>query len=391
MTTMSLATGTRNSPTVSSIWTMVPEENPCMTTTLKHLESHQSPTRANISSGHTTAPTMQAIVVDCVAVVNPQFAPIIGDDLEVVTARPENSQAASPTNSEVVASGKARPSTTSVFIVHHMSPTSHVRSTTIKVRTTSTLTKIKSIFPKEASTIGGTIDDMASTTGTCNSPTVARVGAMIPEKHPRMATTLEHLKSHNMPPTTNLPPGHSTAPAVQAIIVDCVSIVDPQLASIVGNKLEMVTATPEKSHAACPTHSEVITSVETRPLAAGVAIVHDVLPAGHIRLAAVQVLATAALIEVESILPEKTMAICDRIGPVTSATCADNNPSVSSVGTMIPEEQPSMTTTLEELQSHKAPPTTNIPSGNSTTPTMQAIVVNCISIVDPELASIIGY
>ena len=118
MTTMSLATGTRNSPSISSIWTMVPEEHPRVATTLKHLESHKSPPSANISSGHSTAPTVQAIVVNCVAIVNPQLAPIIGDNLEVVTARLEDSQAASPTHSKVVTSGKARPSATSVAIVH---------------------------------------------------------------------------------------------------------------------------------------------------------------------------------------------------------------------------------------------------------------------------------
>jgi hypothetical protein len=271
-----------------------------------------------------------------------------------------------------------------------MSPTSHVWSTTIEVRATPTLTKVKGILPEEASSISGTIGDVASTTGTGNSPTVACVGAMIPKQHPSMATTLEHLKSYDMPPTTNLPPGHSTAPPMQAIVVNGVSIVDPELAAIVRNKLEMVTATPEKSHAACPTHSEVITSMEARPLATCVTIVHDMLPAGHIRLATVQVLATSTLTKVESILPEETMAICDRIRSVASATGSDNNPSVSSVGPVIPEEHPSMTTTLEELQSHKTPPTTNILSGHSTTPAVQAIVVDCISIVDPQLASIIG-
>jgi hypothetical protein len=99
---------------------MVPEEHPSSTTTFKELKSRETPPSANISSGHSTAPTVQAIVVNCVAIVNPQFAPIIGDNLEVVTARLEDSQAASPTHSEVVTSGKTRPSSTSVFIVHHL-------------------------------------------------------------------------------------------------------------------------------------------------------------------------------------------------------------------------------------------------------------------------------
>jgi hypothetical protein len=57
-----------------------------------------------------------------------------------------------------------------------------------------------------------------------------------------MATALEHLKSHNVPTTTNLPSGHSTAPTVQAIVVNCVFIVNPQLAPVIGDNLKVVTA-----------------------------------------------------------------------------------------------------------------------------------------------------
>ena len=98
-----------------------------MTTTLKHLHSHKSPPSTNISSGHTTAPTVQAIVVDGIAVVNPQLAPIIGDKLEVVVACSEDSQTTSPTHSKVIASGKARPFTIGVSVAHVVPPTSHVR------------------------------------------------------------------------------------------------------------------------------------------------------------------------------------------------------------------------------------------------------------------------
>ena len=118
MTTMSLATGTRNSPAISSIWTVVPEEHPCVTTTLKHLQSHKSPPSTDISSGHTTAPTVQAIVVNRVSVVNPQLAPIIGDNLEVVVTCPEDSQAACPAYSEVVAPSEAMPPASCVPIIY---------------------------------------------------------------------------------------------------------------------------------------------------------------------------------------------------------------------------------------------------------------------------------
>jgi hypothetical protein len=152
-----------------------------MTTTFKHLDSHISPPSTNISSGHSTTPTMQAIVVNCVAIVQPQLAAIIGDKLEVVTAGLKDSQAASPTHSEMVISGEARPAPTSVAVVDHVSPTSHVWSTTIKILASPTLTKIEDILPEKASAVGRAIGDVSSTTGTCNNPSVASVRAMVPE------------------------------------------------------------------------------------------------------------------------------------------------------------------------------------------------------------------
>jgi hypothetical protein len=65
---------------------------------------------------------------------------------------------------------------------------------------------------------------------------------MIPEQHPSMATTLKHLEPHKMPPSANTPSGDSTAPTVQAIVVNCVPIINPQLASVIGNNLEVITA-----------------------------------------------------------------------------------------------------------------------------------------------------
>jgi hypothetical protein len=66
-----------------------------------------------------------------------------------------------------------------------------------------------------------------------------------------------------MPATADVPSGLSIAPTVQTVIVDCVLVVNPQLAAIIGDNAEMVMSCPEDSQAACPTHSEVITSRET--------------------------------------------------------------------------------------------------------------------------------
>ena len=80
------ATCTRNNPSVPSVRTMVPEEHPSMAAMFEHLEPHKMPTSTNVLSDLPIAPTVQAIVVDCITVVDPQVAPIIGDNAEMVVA-----------------------------------------------------------------------------------------------------------------------------------------------------------------------------------------------------------------------------------------------------------------------------------------------------------------
>merc|ERR1719424_1929475 len=114
-----------------------------------------------------------------------------------------------------------------------------------------------------------------------------------------------------------MPSGRSTAPAVQAIIVNGVPIVNPQLAAIIRNKLEVVMARPEDSQAAGPSHCEVIPATIARPIAAGITIVHIVFPTRKVRPATFQVLTTTSLAKVESIFHEEASAISNRIvGPM---------------------------------------------------------------------------
>ena len=144
----------------------------------------------------------------------------------------------------------------------------------MEVLEASSLTKVVDVLPEKSRTIsGGSSTHSTSATGTHNDPSVASIGTMVPEQHPCMTTTLEHLKPHKTPAATNMPSGRSTAPTVQAIIVNGVSVVNPQLATIIGDKLEVVMASPEDSQAACPTYSEVIASSKARPFATCVAIV----------------------------------------------------------------------------------------------------------------------
>ena len=158
-----------------------------------------------------------------------------------------------------------------------MAPSSHVWSASVQIRAPTTLTKVVDVFPKQASPISCTMISAPSASCTDNNPSVSSVVAMVPEEHPSMTTTLKHLKSHQMPSSTNMPSGRSTAPSVQAIIVNCVPIVDPQLAAIIGYELKVVMACSEDSHAASPTHSEVIATRKAIPSGTCVAIIHKLV------------------------------------------------------------------------------------------------------------------
>jgi hypothetical protein len=74
---------------------------------------------------------------------------------------------------------------------------------------------------------------------------------------------------------------------MQAIIVNRVPIVDPQLAPIIRDNTEMVMTCLEDSQTPCPTNCKVIASREPGPFATSVAIVHIMFPASHVRFAIV--------------------------------------------------------------------------------------------------------
>merc|ERR1719162_1925721 len=187
---------------------------------------------------------------------------------------------------------------------------------------------------------------------THKTPSVSCIGTPVPELDACMASALEHFKSDNTPSSTKMPVSLSIAPAVQAIVVNRVAIVHPQLASIVGVNAEAVVARSEDSHAACPTHSKVVTATETGPIAICVAIVHHMFPALQIGSATVQVLAPAPLTEVECILPEETTAIRDPVARAPRAMiCTHKTPSVSCIGTPVPELDACMASTLEHFKS----------------------------------------
>jgi len=331
------ATCTHHSPTVSRIGASVPEEHPRVTTTLKHLQFHHVPAGTKLPGGLPIPPAMQAIVVDRVSIVDPELAAIIREDTEAVMTCPEDSHSACPTHSEVITSTETAPFLTCVAIVHIMAPTSHVWLATVQVLAPTSLTKVEGVLHEETVAVSGAMGNLSHATCTNHSPTVCRIGTLVPEEHPSVSTTLKHLKSHNMPTGGEGLGGFSISPTMQAIIVDRVTVVNPKLAPIIGEDAESVLSCFENSHSACPSHSEVITPCETTPFPTCVAIVHGMFPTCMVSAAPVQVRALFTLTEVEDVLPEETVAIGLLYNSRSHATCTHNSPSVSSIGAIVPE------------------------------------------------------
>jgi hypothetical protein len=125
------------------------------------------------------------------------------------------------------------------------------------------LTEEEGLLPEKTPAISGAIATTWHATCAHHSPTISSIRPVVPEKHPSMTTPLEHLKSHQAPSGVNMPPGLTIAPTMQTIVVDCVSVVNPKLASIIRDEAEVVTTCSEDSHAACPTHGKVIASSKT--------------------------------------------------------------------------------------------------------------------------------
>jgi hypothetical protein len=89
-----------------------------------------------------------------------------------------------------------------------------------------------------------------------------------------MTTVLEELDSHGVPSATVMPSNHPAAPAAQAVIVGRVAVVDPELASIIGDELDMVPSSTPNEHPACPTRSKGNSAAPAAPPAACVAVAH---------------------------------------------------------------------------------------------------------------------
>jgi hypothetical protein len=206
---------------------------------------------------------------------------------------------------------------------------------------------------------------------------------MVPEKHPSMTTTLEHLKSHKMPTTTKVFGCLPIAQAMQAVVIDRIPIVQPQLASIIRDNAKTVMPCLKDPEPARPTNGKVIAAFESRPFTTCVFIVHNLAPTSHVWFVINQVRALSALPKVEDILPEETSAVESAMTLVAFAACFHDSPSIGGIRAFVSEQHPSVTTTLKHLKSHNTPSSAKVLGGLAITPTVQAVVVDRIPIVNP--------
>jgi hypothetical protein len=143
-----------------------------------------------------------------------------------------------------------------------------------------------------------------------------------------MTTVLKHLQSYKMPSSSLMAIGLAITPSVQAIIVDCVPVINPQLASIIRNDAESVTTCTEDPYTACPPRRKMISPAKTTPIASCVRMVHYLAPACHIRPATRQFGASTTLPKIEAVFPEEPMAINGAMLHEPFTTGAHDCPSV---------------------------------------------------------------
>jgi hypothetical protein len=178
-------------------------------------------------------------------------------------ACPENSHATSPTRGEVIASCKTRPFAACIPVIYNLAPTSHLWSTAIEVLTPTTLTKIEGVFHEQAMAIYGAMACTSSASCAHDAPSISSVAPPKSEQHASVTTVLKHLKPCQMPSTTEDSGCLPIAPAMQAIIVDRVTVIYPQLAAVVRDDAESVAAGVVNSCSSSPTHGKMIASSET--------------------------------------------------------------------------------------------------------------------------------
>merc|ERR1712054_360841 len=290
-----VATGIQHSPVVASVRALITQQDASMATMFEELHPEQAPSCMNVPRGFAIPPAVAPIIVDGVPVVDPQLGTVIGNEREPVTASAVEPDTAGPAHSKVVGTRESRPPATCVAVVDVVPPPRHVRPPVGKMWHTAALTEIEGILPEQAMAVYDSVADAPVATGIQHSPAVVGVWATITQQDASMATTFEELHPEHAPSCMNVPRGFAIPPAVEPIIVDGVTVVDPQLGTVIGNEREPVMASAVEPDTAGPFHSKVVGTSESRPLAICVAVVDVVLPPPHVRPPVGKVLHPVAL------------------------------------------------------------------------------------------------
>jgi len=88
-----------------------------------------------------------------------------------------------------------------------------------------------------------------------------------------MASFLEHLCLEGVSSRTQTPASALASPAMKAIVVHNLAIINPHLATVVRVCPESIAPRFLDLQATCPTHSKVVALAEAREIATSVAVV----------------------------------------------------------------------------------------------------------------------
>jgi hypothetical protein len=186
---------------------------------------------------------MQAIIVDRITVVKPKLTAIIRDKGEPVSTAHTDSQDSRPPDSEMIGTGEASPWSASGTIIHSFHFANSVWAADAEIWATSTLSKVESLLPEALASVWSWTNPFSSHCRLWhyNHP-IPSVRTLILEYHACSTTTLEHFHFHESSPSAKMSGGLTIPHAMQAIIVDRITVVNPKLAAIIRYKGESVMA-----------------------------------------------------------------------------------------------------------------------------------------------------
>jgi hypothetical protein len=198
-----------------------------------------------------------------------------------------------------------------------------------------------------------------------------------------MPTTLKELKPEKPLATTHALVGLVVSQAMEPVVVHSVTVVQVEIAAVIGNKRKPVTASPTDRQVTGPTTRKVVTMRDAWPIAACIAIDNTAHDPWHGR-SAIQVRDVPHSSDVVDLLLETTAT------QVPDCISRHNHHPVACVSSPVPEDHASTATLLEHLKPHMMLPFDQAPIRLRVAHAMEAIVVYSVTVVNVQLAAIIG-